>query len=87
MHSMVYPHSTALTEELSRFLSDTCVPWTTIIDTAIDILSEYEHGSAEVELLELDSIRQYKNVLLDFLTSLSTIIELQEEDFAKTNHR
>lgn len=86
MRSMVYPHSTALTEELSRFVSDRSVPWTTIIHTAIEILSEYEHGSAEVELLELDSISQYKNVLLDYLTYLSTIIELQEEDIAKTNH-
>ncbi len=86
MQSMVYPHSTALSEELNKFLLNTCVPLKSIFDAAVEILSEYEHGSAEVELLELDSIKQYKNVLLDYLIYLTTYIELQEDYLAKTNH-
>lgn len=87
MHSTAYPHSTALSEELEQFLTDDCVSLRSLFNAAIEIVGEYEHGSAEVELLGLDSIVQYKNVMLDYLIFLTTYIELQEELNAKTDHR
>jgi len=87
MPCTAYPHSKALSEELERFLLDKCVSLRSIFDAAIEIVQEYEHGSAEVGLLDLDNIVQYKNVMLDYLIFLTTYIELQEEMNAKTDHR
>ncbi len=82
MHSIAYPHSNALSEELSQFVTDRCVSMTALINTAIEIVAEYEHGTAEIELFGLTSIEQYKDILLDYLVYILTMEEMND----KTNH-
>lgn len=39
---------------------------------AVEVVGEYEHGTAAVEDVEGITLSQYKAVLLDFLLTLST---------------
>ena len=58
-----------------------------IHNAAIGLVKEYEHGVAEVESLQLKSIEQLKNVVLEFMLYISTSICLEKEDLnEEANH-
>lgn len=84
MSKDVYPDSNALSMELNKFQQEGFVALKCVYGAAVDIIREYEHGNGEVEMLRLENTRQYKEVILDYLTYLSTILEDSDEG---TDHR
>ncbi len=70
-----YPDSNTLAVELSQFQQAGCIPLKCVYDAAVDIIREYEHGNGELDLINLHDTKQYQQVLLDYITYLTTIME------------
>ncbi len=79
-----YPDSNALALELNKFEQAGCIQLKCVYGAAVDIIREYEHGNGELYLINLRDTKQYQQVLLDYLTYLTTIMEDFDE---RTDHR
>ena len=79
MDRNVYPVFYALVKTLKELPIDRAIPLATLYKVAVETVGEYEHGTADIEDLDLDDVQQYKNVLEDFLNCLQTYIEAEGE--------
>lgn len=75
MSDSIYEETDALRNELKKLPCDKVISQGVVHEAALEVLGEYEHGSADIASLGLKTIKQYKDVLLDFLSSLNVIIE------------
>jgi len=75
MSHKFYKETHALRNELWKLPRDKLILLSFIHEVALEVLGEYEHGTADIESLGLKSIKQYAAVLLDFMLSLSVFIE------------
>ena len=88
MDYTAYPHTYALANELKNISFQGQIPMKYIHKAAIALVKEYEHGVADVESLQLESIEQLKNIVLEFMLYISTSICLEKEDLnEETNNR
>ena len=84
MEINAYPDSNALAVELKKFQQEGCIALKCVYGAAVAIIQEYEHGNGELCLMNLQNTKQYKEVMLDYLRYLSTIMEDFDE---RTDHR
>lgn len=64
----MYPVATKMREVIANDFPDDCSPYfKSVCEIAVEVVQEYEHGTAEVEDCEGVSLEQYRAVLADFL--------------------
>ena len=85
MNNTVYPVSYALIATLKELPMDQNIPLATIYKVAVEVVKEYEHGTADIEDLGLNSVQQYKNVIEDFILYLKNYLELKEEAYGEAS--
>lgn len=80
MEESVYPHTHALVEELKNLPKDSSIKLQRLYDIAIEIVQEYEHGTADIESLGIENIKQYSSVIVDYLLFISNGDHHEEAD-------
>ena len=81
MYYTTYPVSYALIATLKELPMDKSIPLTTIYKVAVEVVKEYEHGTADIEDLGLNSVQQYKNVVEDLILYLKTYLEVKGDHY------
>ncbi len=83
MDKNVYPHAHALKENLKNLPGHSSISLHRLYDIAVEIVQEYEHGTADIESLGIDNLKQYIDVIVDYLLFVNAI----GDDHEETDHR
>ena len=83
MDKNVYPHTHTLKENLKCLQGHSSITLQRLYDIALEIVQEYEHGTADIESLGIDNLKQYIDVILDYLLFVNEIGDHHE----KADHR